>query len=89
MVPAEGSGTAKQQEKHMIKFGKETKETYCRFDVEMEKKDWDTLRNYAMEHILSDDDELVNYAFNRILREQLEKGREAGTTAGKRARKSK
>ena len=30
-----------------MKFGKETKETYCQFDVDLSKKEWETLKEYG------------------------------------------
>ena len=56
-----------------MKFGKETKETYCQFDVDLSKKEWETLKEYGRKTIEKDDGALINYAINDIVRKEVER----------------
>ena len=55
-----------------MKFGKETSEKYCKFDVEFENKEWNILRDYGLKLIQKDEGALVNYAVNKILSKEVE-----------------
>lgn len=56
-----------------MKFGKETSEKVCMFDVDFDKKEWDMLRDYGLGLIKNDEEALINYAVNDILRKEVER----------------
>jgi len=50
-----------------MKIGKEKKEIYYKFDVDFEKNEYETLKEYGLKEIVKDDNALINYATNKIL----------------------
>ena len=56
-----------------MKIGKETIETFYRFDVDLSQKEHTALRNYGLNLIKNDDAALINYAANAILRKAVDK----------------
>jgi hypothetical protein len=61
-----------------MKFGKETSEEYCKFDVELSNKEWAMLKDYGLKLIQNDEGALINYAFNKILEKQAKEEKNAG-----------
>ena len=56
-----------------MKFGKETKEKVCKFDVEFSDKEFSFLKEYGLKEIKNDYPALVNYALNKILIKEIER----------------
>ena len=59
----------------IIKFGKERKETFYRFDIKVEPKLETILIKYAKKRIINDREALINYAINGILREEMDRNK--------------
>lgn len=55
-----------------MKLGKETKETYYKFDCEFSDDECDKLVEYGWREIQKDEAALVNYAVNKLLYNAVE-----------------
>ena len=56
-------------------MGKETKVSYCKFDVTFGEKEYDMLRDYGLKEIQKDPDSLVNYAVNKVLENHVKENK--------------
>jgi hypothetical protein len=60
-----------------MKFGKETIEKFCKFDVEFSNEECTMLKKYGQKLIKDDDAALINYAVNEILKKAVNDSKKA------------